>query len=115
MNRKMLLLKAVAAIVLTVLVFVFYRKEGDDGLHYFLIVFAVHFAADCLERYGNRKALAAFYADKEAAYAWLAQNLTGSRVEDLKLVRRHFKLPLAAAVEVLDEYRRAGGRSDMAA
>ena len=108
MNRKLMLLKVALMLLVAVLVFVFYQKEGDDGLRYFLLVFAVHLGVDCLERFGNRKALEAFYADKEEAYCWLRQNLTGDYAADLKLVRKRFSLPLAAAVEVLDEYRRAG-------
>ena len=40
----------------------------------------------------------------------MGQNLTGNRIADLKLIRKQFGLPLAAAVEVLDEYRKTESR-----
>ena len=110
MNRKFLMMKAVPAAASCLLLFAFYRKGGNGGLYYFLIVSVVFFAVGRLEEYGNRKAVASFHARKEAAYLWMGQNLTGNRIADLKLIRKQFGLPLAAAVEVLDEYRKTEGR-----
>jgi len=83
---------------------VFYVPEQKQGWYVLLFIGAAYLFADVMEKRADQKALAALYADKAESYRWLQQNLSGSRIRDLKLIRRRFNLPLASAVKVLDEY-----------
>ena len=95
---KLILLSAFIAVV------VFYSPEQKQGWYGLVFVGAAYLFSDGMEKRAGQKALAALYADKAESYRWLQQNLSGSRIQDLKLIRRRFNLPLVSAVKVLDEY-----------
>ena len=95
---KLILLSALIAVA------VFYAPEQKQGWYVLLFIGATYWFVDGMEKRAGQKALAALYADKAESYRWLQQNLSGSRIQDLKLIRRQFNLPLALAVKVLDEY-----------
>lgn len=95
---KLILLSAFIAVA------VFYAPEQKQGWYGLVFVGAAYLFVDGMEKRAGQKALAALYANKAESYRWLQQNLSGSRIRDLKLIRRRFNLPLASAVKVLDEY-----------
>ena len=90
---KLILLSALIAVA------VFYAPEQKQGwyvllfigaTYWYVLLFigATYWFVDGMEKRAGQKALAALYADKAESYRWLQQNLSGSRIRDLKLIRR---------------------------
>ena len=100
-------LQVVYLIILAILLWHFTRQAGSsrqDFLVYILTLLLVYGLYDWMISRAHRAALQAFH-NNPAARQWLAENLCGVRIADIKAIRSRFGLSLRDAVAVLDEYR----------
>jgi hypothetical protein len=99
-------LQVVYLIILAILLWHFTRQAGSnqDFLVYILTLLLVYGLYDWMISRAHRAALQAFH-NNPAARQWLAENLCGVCIADIKAIRSRFGLSLRDAVAVLDEYR----------
>ena len=99
-------LQVVYLIILAILLWHFTRQAGSsqDFLVYILALLLVYGLYDWMISRAHRAALQAFH-NNPAARQWLAENLCGVRIADIKAIRLQFGLGLREAKALLDQYR----------